>query len=79
MSNDAKGVISRIGFLKGNLIFECHQSYRYRVTHIIVNDVESKKLYAVNFINRQILYRLIGMISKIVCGKYYTASSQQQS
>jgi len=38
----------------------------YMVTCIIENDFESENLYLVNFINRQTLYRLIGMINKII-------------
>ena len=46
----------------------------YRVTGVIVNDSESENLYAVNFINRQTLYRSMGMINKIIWKKYYTDS-----
>jgi len=49
-------------------------SFTYRVTCIIVNDFESENLYVVNFINRQTLYRSIGMISKIIWRKYYTTT-----
>jgi len=37
---------------------------KLRVMHIIVNDFESQKLYVINFINRQIFYCFIGIISK---------------
>jgi len=39
-----------------------------------VNDFESENLYVVNFINRQALCCSIGMIYKIISGKYYTDS-----
>jgi len=60
----------------------CHPVYTslfsttiYRVTRIIVNDFESKKLYVVNFIHKQTLYRLMGKISEIMLGQYYRDSS----
>jgi len=36
----------------------------YRVTRIIVNDFESKKLYGVHFMNIQNLHGLIGIVEK---------------
>jgi len=38
----------------------------YKATSITVNDFESEFLYVVNFINRQNLYRSIGMINEII-------------
>jgi len=36
-----------------------------RVTRFIIDDFESEKLYVVNFVHRQTLRRLIGVINKI--------------
>ena len=47
---------------------------KYRVTCIIVNDFKSKELYTVNFINKQILYHSVGVINKIMWGKYHADS-----
>jgi len=47
----------------------------YRVTRINTDDFQSEKLYVVNFIHRQTLHRLIGMINKIKWEKYYGDSS----
>ena len=41
------------------------------MTHIIVNDFKSEKLYSVNFINKQILHHSVGVINKIIWRNYY--------
>jgi len=43
-------------------------TYRHRVTPNIMDDSESEKLYVVNFIHRQTLHHLTGMINRVEQG-----------